>query len=103
MHAAHHRLLVEPLAALADARDLVAERDQAGKQRVGRVFDHLRVAQRGAHDGAGEALEQARHDLGGTVVGSADDNAVGIEKIGNGASLAQEFRRHRQPELAKLQ
>jgi len=63
----------------------------------------LNETRRGAQDGAGEALEQARHDLSGTVVGSADDDAVGIEKIGNGASLAQEFRRHRQPELAKLQ
>ncbi len=54
-------------------------------------------------DRASAALKQAHHDVGGAVVGRADDNAVRIQKIGDGTSLAQKFGRYRQPEFAQTQ
>src|SRR5215472_92645 len=77
---------------LADAGDLVHERDAGSQEGVGSVLDHLRRVEVVDEDGCRERLVQLGHLLGRFVVVSADDDAVGLHKVKQGGALPQELR-----------
>ncbi len=76
---------------LAQARHLVDERDARGQEGIGHVLDHLRRAQVGHDDGPAEALVEARHGPRVGLVAGAHDDALGVEEVLDGVTLAQEL------------
>src|SRR5438552_994994 len=74
----------------AEARDLVDERHLGSEESVRNVLDHFRRTQVRDNHGAVDSLVKGCYARRGSLVFSAHDNSVRVEKVMHAASFAEE-------------
>src|SRR5439155_15504853 len=75
----------------AEARDLVDERHLGSEESVRNVLDHFRRTQVRDNHGAVDSLVKGCYARRGSLVFSAHDNSVRVEKVMHAASFAEEL------------
>jgi hypothetical protein len=84
-------LMTSAPAGFADLREGVGVADLEGEEAVGGVLDELGAVDVGDEHGRDEGLIHFLHEGEGAVAVAADDDAIGLHEVLDGAAFTEEF------------